>query len=204
LSEITTLVVAISTGVLSSVAASIVWLWGLRRMRPRIEISPVMTEEPSSRSPHNVSYSIKLINRSRRAAVDLEFELTIIRPQRTRGGAVNTRRDVAVSGSAPMLLPPATRGDLEAHNAYRLRTNFPIRWALETYPDSHVRLRVLAKDEVSGTGRVFEAKYHEPSTDMKVGKFARGETFDVVPGAEPPAVSARRAVDTDETGYGHG
>jgi hypothetical protein len=180
--QLTTVTVAVVTGVLSSMAASVLWLWSLRRVRPMLDIGPVAAEESSTRISGGFSYSFKLLNRSRRAVIDLKFELVVIRPKRTRGGLVDVRRNVEVLGTPPLSLAGFARGEAEAHNAYRLRTNAPLRQILEDYPDAYLRLRVMARDEVSGTGRVFEAKFHEPSSDIKSGKFARGQSFDIVAG----------------------
>ena len=78
-------------------------------------------------------------------------------------------------------MPRARKHDPKAHNAYRLRTDMGLHHLLVAYPDGHIRLRVFARDELSGIGRVFEAAYHEPETDIRRGKFALGQTFDVVP-----------------------
>ncbi|HEX9363049.1 MAG TPA: hypothetical protein VGA47_04630 [Candidatus Dormibacteraeota bacterium] len=40
---------------------------------------------------------------------------------------------------------------------------------------------MYARDEVSGIGNVVEKEYHEPSTYLLVGKYAKGQTFEVVP-----------------------
>lgn len=169
---------AIVVGVLSSVVASFVWLFALRRVRPHIDISPVIVEDPPSEgSPR--CFRIKIINRSRRALVDLAFELAVMRPTRTRGGVVQMRKVVRVAGPPPLIIP-GRRNDGGDHNVYRIRVNADIRGVLEQDEHRFIRLRVFGRDELSGIGRVAEREYHEPGAEITVGKYAKGQAFDVV------------------------
>ncbi len=177
-----TLGTAVWTGAVGSLVASLIWLLGLRRLKPRLDLSPVVAEETRDlRGNERITYSIKMINRRKRAAVDLQFELVMIRPRRTRGGFVDTRTLLRVYGRPPLILPRYENKAGEHHNAYRLRTGAELRVLLQEDPNASIRLRVMARDEVSGIGKVFEAKYNEPASDIQRGKFARGQTFDIVP-----------------------
>lgn len=80
-------VTAVLTGVVASFVASLFWLAAMRRVRPKIELSPVVAELPQTSDPdRKVRYQIKIINRSRRVATDLIFELVLLRPSREKGG----------------------------------------------------------------------------------------------------------------------
>lgn len=179
-------VVSIVTGVLSSLVASLVWLIGLRRVRPDIEIGPALAEElhETAEGPPERSYVIKFLNRGRRSVVDLQFELVLIRPRRTQGGLVDMRNRLDVAGTPPLSIPSYSRGDKESHNAYRVRTYEDLRTLLEQEPNAFIRFRVFARDEWSAIGKVFEYRFHEPATDIRRGKFAKGQTFDIVPPCE--------------------
>ncbi len=169
-----TTVWAVVIGVLSSVVASAVWLAVLRGLRPNIEISPVIAQDTSRPS----SFHIKIINRSRRAVVDVSFDVAIIRLARTRGGTVDMRRTVRVAGPPPLIIPARKRGSTD--NMYRLRVDADLRTALENDDRHSVRVRVFGRDSWSGVGSVAEQKYHDPGTEIAVGKYAKGPTFDVV------------------------
>jgi hypothetical protein len=192
-------VVSIVTGVLSSLVASGVWLFGLRKIRPRIDVSPVIAQDFAQVPDATPTSAIKIINRARRAAVEVQFELALINSARTKGGPVFVREPLVIDNPPPMVLPRSPRNrDSKAHeesyNAFRLRTKCNARLLLEEHPNSYLRLRVFARDELSGIGRVFEASYHEPESDVEIGKFARGQTFEVVRTAAPnggPQVSTR-------------
>ena len=168
-------------GVVAGVVASVVWLFGTRRVRPRVEIAPVIAQLPDeARHGRSAAYQIKVINRARRGAVDLCFELVLLRPARTKGGTVQVRRTIPLLGSTPLVLP-GTRGKGDQdHNAYRLSTAVDLRQLLDEFPDACLRLRVMARDEVTGTGRLAERSYHEPRSDLQVGRYARGQAFEIV------------------------
>jgi hypothetical protein len=165
---------AIVLGVLSSVIASAVWLVLLRGLRPKLELSPVIVEDPAT-SP---CFRIKLINRSRRAVVDLGFELVVMRPERTKGGTINMRKIVPVAGPPPLILLARKRGRDEG--TYRLRIDADLRGILEEDELRFVRIRVFGRDAVSGIGGVAEQQYHDPGAEIIRGKYVKGPTFDVV------------------------
>ncbi|MGN9920255.1 hypothetical protein [Micromonospora palomenae] len=170
-------VIAIAVGVISSVIASSVWLFGLRRMRPVIDISPWIVEDDTA-SGAPTCYRIKIINRSRRALVDVAFELAVMRPERTQGGVVKMRRVVPVSGPPPLIIPGRGRGD--DANTYRIRVDADLRGILDGDAHRFIRLRVFARDEVTGIGRVVEREYYEPRSDLRAGKYSKGQSFEVV------------------------
>lgn len=165
---------AIVLGVVSGFIASAVWLVTLRGLRPWIEISPVIVEDSTAPG----CFRIKIVNRSRRAVVDMAFELVIMRPERTKGGTVNMRRIVRVAGPPPLILAGRKRGRDE--NTYRIRVDANLRGILEQDDRRFVRLRVFGRDVVSGLGRVAERQYHEPTAEIIAGKYVKGPTFDVI------------------------
>ncbi len=169
-------VIAVVVGVVSSVIASSVWLLGLRRLRPRIDISPWIVEDVRP-DGEPACYRIKIINRSRRAVVDLAFELAVMRPERTQGGVVKMRRVVRVSGPPPLIISGRASDD---SNTYRMRVDADLRGILSGDAHRFIRLRVFARDEWSGIGRVAEREYYEPSSDLIVGKYSKGQSFDVL------------------------
>lgn len=173
---------SLALGILGSLAAATVWLFALRRLRPRLELSPHLVEErhTTTQGISKTSYGVKILNRSARSVVDLRFELAVIRPKRTQGGLVDGRKLLPLWGQPPLVLPGWQKSDGESHNAYRARTGADLRKWLTENDHARIRFRVYARDELSGIGRVFTAEYHEPETDIKQGKFARGQSFAVV------------------------
>jgi hypothetical protein len=165
---------AIVIGVLSSVVASAIWLAALRGLRPNLEISPVIVQDPAAPS----SFRIKIINKSRRAVVDVSFELAVMRPERARGGTVTMRKTVRLAGPPPLIIPGRRRGGDEG--MYRIRVNADLRSILERDDRHSIRLRVFGRDEWSGVGAVAQREYHDPTAEIVTGRYAKGPTFDVV------------------------
>ncbi|WP_410569279.1 hypothetical protein [Amycolatopsis sp. cmx-4-61] len=110
-------------------------------------ISPEIAEDPVS-----PVFRIKVVNLSRRAAMDLRFDAHLVTPVGAKGGAIK-RRTPLECGNAPLLLPRRDRSDADYDNAYRLRIKTDIRQLLSDNPASFIRLQVFGRHEVSGTER---------------------------------------------------
>lgn len=128
-------------------------------------------------------YTIKLINRSRRAAVSVHVELMIAESERTRSGLIMNRTYLSLSEPDPLVIRSRRKKD-ETHSwnpsAYRIRTTEDLH-SLTNSENKYVRVRVHADHEVSGVGEVFEHYYHHPESELVPGRFARSDTFEVVP-----------------------
>ena len=170
---------AIVLGVVSSVMASVVWIIALSRITPKLVISTEIAEDPRAEGSAPV-YRIKVVNRSRRAAMDLRFQLDLMTPIRAKGGNVN-RRTQLVCGNAPLMFPRFRRSDKEHDNAYRLRVVSDIRKLLAENPNSSIRLQIFARHEVSGMGKVFQQRYFHPASEIILGSFVRGQALTLVP-----------------------
>lgn len=169
----------IGLGVFSSLVSSLVWLLALRFVKPKIDISPYVVEGPSTAgNKSSPSYRIKIINRSRRSAVGLQFELAAITPRRTKGGSVRGRRMIPIAGPPPLILP-GRRADSDGNN-YRMHVSSDLRHVLEGDSSAYLRLRIFAQDELSGVGRVFEQSYYDPKADIVQGRYAKGQSFEVI------------------------
>jgi hypothetical protein len=166
-------------GILSSIVASTLWILALSRLRPRLVISPQIAEDPEATSG-SPAFRIKVVNRSRRAAMDLRFHVDLMTPLRVKGGNVN-RRFPLKCGNAPLMFPRYDRSNTEHDNAYRLRINSDIRQLLKENPNSSIRLQIFARHELSGMGKVFEQRYYHPHSEIVVGSFVRGQDLTLVP-----------------------
>jgi hypothetical protein len=166
---------AIAVGILSSVVASALWILILSRLTPKMVISPEIAEDPASHV-----FRIKVVNLSRRAAVDLRVEAHLVTSIGARGGRVNRRTNLEC-GNPPLVLPRRNRASKEYDNAYRLRLDSNIRELWSSNPDSFVRLQIFARHEVTGMGKMFERRYHHRSSEIVMGSFVHGQDMTVVP-----------------------
>ncbi|GGK42158.1 hypothetical protein GCM10010124_38690 [Pilimelia terevasa] len=165
--------VAGGLGVASGLLTSVIWLVALRRVRPRLELSPHLVRDPAAKVTR-----IKVVNRSRRAVVEVSYEMAVICQQRTRGGMANMRRVVTSRNPPPLYIPGRRRGS--DNNTLRIMFPDDLSTRLENDDGIYIRFRIYGKDEVSGLGRAFQSTYHEPRADFRNGKWAVGQTFEVV------------------------
>jgi hypothetical protein len=170
-------VFAVVVGITSSIAASALWLVILGRFQPKIEISPEIAEDhDESAAPGR--FRIKIINRRRRPAADLRFELSVITPKRTRYGYIKVRKVVPLRNDPPLIIPGRAKHN-DDDNAYRIRVSEDLRAALSADERVMIRFRVYARDAISGIGKVFERTYFDPDCDIRRGDFGKGQTFEI-------------------------
>jgi len=171
---------AITIGVLSSIIASALWILILSRLTPKLDVSPEIAEDPGGANLGSPTFRIKVVNRSRRAAMDLRFQVDLMTPVRAKGGHVN-RRSPLECGNAPLMFPRYHRSGKDHDNAYRLRINSDIKGLLKKNPNSSIRLQIFARHELSGMGKVFEQRYYHPSSEIVLGSFVRGQDLTLIP-----------------------
>jgi len=166
-----TIAQAIGIGIFSSFLASLMYLSFLSLLRPKILISPKISKSESG------NYVIKVINKSKRDAVDIQAELCLLTPINVPKGQIWKRQKIPLNTSKLMVLRKFDTKDKDAIYAFRFTTKVNLE---EIWNDKHsyLRFRLFAKDEVSGFGKVFEQKYYTKS-DIIQGSFAFGDSFDI-------------------------
>lgn len=181
---------AVLVGILSSIAASAIWIVLLGKLRPRLAISTEIAEDPNA-APGSPVFRIKVVNRGRYAAMDLRFQVDLVTPVRAKGGNID-RRTPLKCGNAPLMFPRYDRSSSEHRNAYRLRISSDIRGLLAQNPNSSIRMQIFARHELSGMGKVFEQAYNHPDSEIVLGSFVRGQDLSLVH-ENRPAVRQRPA-----------
>src|SRR5437764_997789 len=79
-------------GVASSFTASLLFLYLLRRFRPKLSISPQIARYKPSSGP--TEYIIKVVNRKKRPIINIRVRLLIITRMNVPGGYVNNTKKV--------------------------------------------------------------------------------------------------------------
>lgn len=170
---IITNVVTIGVGLVGSV----VWLWLLRRIRPRIKISNKIAEKIEPELGPSRFY-IKIANLSRRAAVDLEIELAALHLKRAANGEIYAKSIIPIHNTLPHVLPGRHDGCIHGH-VLRLAVQHDLRAELANRDSTVIQLRIYARDELSGMGKVFETRYAAADSDIVRGAFSPGETYQI-------------------------
>ena len=161
-------------GVISGLLAALVFLALMSLCRPRLKFSPVIAEIAVDEEHH---YSLKLVNKSRRAAVDIELQLFQVRQAQAANGPINrlTPIPLMLSGGI-MLLPGHRRRDPENRFARRVRINANLA-EIWTGESTYLVLRCYATDSMSNFGRQFEMRYHRPDSSIQGGTFEVGNSM---------------------------
>ncbi|MFC8301569.1 hypothetical protein [Micromonospora orduensis] len=146
-------------------------------MTPMIDISPQVAENAEEAGAPG-RFRIKMVNRRRRAAVDIKLEVAIISIKGVKGGQIKVREVVPTLNETPLILP-GRRSNGDDDNAYRMRMRVDLKEALADR-QKYVRVRIFARDEVSGFGKVSEMVYHNVRSDVIEGDFSKGQTFEIV------------------------
>jgi hypothetical protein len=166
-------------GVLSSLVASFVWLYAIRSYRPKLAIS---TQVAKGKAPDGKTiYRIKVVNRSRRAAMQLQAKLSIAVGRSRPTGFLGQRVDLSLVTAQLMALPPLDLNDSEAQYAYRFVTYDDLDMIWDPDKDEFLVFRLFATDSISGLGSFFEQRYLNKNTSIIGANFASGPSLVVTP-----------------------
>jgi hypothetical protein len=172
----------ILTGVASSFVAALVFLGFMHCIRPKIQISTHIARRALAAGGHD--YAIKVLNRSRRALLDLYPRLQIVHVTLPPGGHhLMTAESIELRRSHFFLLRGYRKSDRDAHYAVRFSTTEDLGGKWHDREHSYVRFIIKATDRISGVVDVFEMDYrgHEAIVD---GQFMTGRSMEIVAG--PP------------------
>ena len=86
------ILISIIVGVLSSFAASGLFLWFISHFRPNILISEKIAEGKTSKE--ELAYKIKVINKTKRSVVNIKAQLHLIIPTVVPGGTILKSRKI--------------------------------------------------------------------------------------------------------------
>ncbi|WP_144300555.1 hypothetical protein [Stackebrandtia nassauensis] len=173
----TAFVITNTSGIAIGLFCSVLWLWLLRRIRPRIKISSKIAEKVDPELGPSRFY-IKISNLRRRAAVDLQIELVTLHLKQASNGEIYAKTMIPIQNALPFVLPGRDADCIYGH-VLRLAIRHDLRAELANGEATIVQLRIYARDELSGMGRVFEKRYTDPETDLIQGAFSPGETYEI-------------------------
>jgi hypothetical protein len=142
---------SVVTGVASSLVASSLFLFVLYKLRPKLEISPVIANQSKTDEP---MFGIKVINKTGFALTNLEFQLTMITPKAVPNGVVLTNTLIPLTKDRIFEIGPYSKKDKDAH--YALRIGAPTDIFAHCTNESHyLYLTVSAQHSLSGFSKVF-------------------------------------------------
>lgn len=166
---------AILIGVASSFIASCMFLFALYSIRPKIEIVENIAKDVGLNG--KTFYVIKVINRARRAAVDVRAELRLMTYKNVDNGHVVVTQSIKLVQPEIFSIPRYRKG----------KTGFGYRFSTfedldEKWPDdssSYLSFKIYAKDSLTGFGKVFSKQFRTKNKNIVPGKFSNGESTEI-------------------------
>jgi hypothetical protein len=150
----------------------------LYRLKPKIEISPYIAEQPIPNSSQKV-YGFKIINRTPYPVIDIQMELVLVSPINVPGGSVKAARAIPLLRDNFFQLAKFDPKDKEANYALRVGCEQDIR-SIWVNDSQDLRLNVIAKHAMSGFSVIRSHVFHTRA-DIRPGKHAFGNDLRVGP-----------------------
>lgn len=161
--------------IFSSITASVVVIFFLYSLRPRIEISKEISEqENDSGIP---TYRFKIINKTRYPIFDVQVILELVTTKCVPGGQIISTKRLDLIKDKFIIVKKFDISDSAADYAFRVRTTEKLRDIWETQ-SQYLRISVLARHEMSGFYGVFQQNYYTKSDIIK-GTHRYGISLDV-------------------------
>lgn len=171
-------IVAIIIGIVSSFLSSILFLFAAHRIKPKIEVSPMISKYTDDKG--RLVYVIKIINMGRRDAVDISLVLHLLRPIKNE----ETNETNTVSRSRRLQLQTNNLFKLAKRKkneyfAFRVRCYENIEEILKETKDAKLRFRLTARDSFTNSPILIEQTYGLDA--INEGQFEIGKSLKIVP-----------------------
>jgi hypothetical protein len=169
------LLLNIVVGVASGVLSSALFFFLLRRLRPQIQISPLIAK---TLQDGHTYYDFKIINCSRRSAINIQAHLVLATQTNVEGGPIYKTRGIDLTNNVFFELGPFSKTDSDAYYALRFTTVQDINglWVSDA---SHLRLRIMATDAESGFSRAFMYDFRVKRNAIRLGQHEFGRSLAV-------------------------
>jgi hypothetical protein len=166
-----------------SVTASLIFLFVvLALFKPKIKISPFLTQSFSPRKEEGIVHTVKIVNMSIFTAYDVKVEMHVLHKLPTPDGTLNTQLTEiplvynylsTIDGRRPRWYRK------NADHCVRFRTCEDVSTMLQD-PMASVEVRVILRHGLTGLSNVHTQEYADPS-QVSVGKFTSGSAFGLIP-----------------------
>lgn len=166
----------ITTGVLSGIAASALFLWfSFSYFKPKIEISPHLAVHAiESGEPY---IEIKFLNLTPRALNDVKVEVLKSEIQNVNGGRALTHYELAQRDI--YYVSPFDKNDKDARYAFRVTEKLDVHDIWKSDNTEFVTVMIHATDAMSGFSQSFRKEYTNKVASVKTGRHAFGNDFSV-------------------------
>lgn len=173
-----------AVGIGAGFVASLLLFVVLLALRPRLAISTRISKLLSD-DPYPVyGYRIKVVNKSRRSAVDVSVRVFLVQPREIpteRPGEAGIVINMHPAGARREggYYPGYRKRDKLQHYAQRIRLHPDTIRAWEADESRYLLVRVVARDGVSGFPKAFSQEYRF-ATEVIEGTFADGRALHII------------------------
>ena len=167
---------AIIIGVLSSFVASLMFLYFLNMLRPKIIISEQIAKYYNM---EDVEYQIKIINKTRRNIMNVQAHLFLITPTEISGGIIEKNDEIQLRTKTLTDMAKYNDKDETANNVFRFICEENIEEDLNENKNSFLRFKISATDSLSGCTSAFSKDYKTIEKSIKEGEFEYGKSLKI-------------------------
>jgi hypothetical protein len=145
----------VATGVVSGLLASLVWFIGLRLVKPKIRISPMIRK-----APNDGTYQIKVLNVRRSNAINVKAQLYMLQPMKADGDRFRNSTPVRLERPDLMAISGNTsRDEYDGTPVFRFSTQEDLDALAQQNPDATLAFRLLATHPFSQSTQLFKQDY---------------------------------------------
>jgi len=165
----------IVVGVLASLSASVLFLFAMYRLKPKIGISHLIAREQRN---DKTIYVLKIVNLGKRPIVNLKAELVLVKNVSVEGGPMFWLRPIASRKDEVFFVSGYRRSDPNADYAFRVSTHEDLD-ALWDSESDFLELDVYAQDSSSGFGTATKQEFRTKRNCIRQGSHRWGKSLDV-------------------------
>ncbi|MEW8287765.1 MAG: hypothetical protein AB2697_17440 [Candidatus Thiodiazotropha endolucinida] len=165
----------IIVGILASLSASIVFLFAMFQLKPKITISPLIAREEQD---GKTIFGFKVVNMGKRPVVNLKAEVVFVKGTNVEGGPMFWLKPVSLNKDNVFYLSGYSKSDPNADYALRLSTDDDIDHIWDSHND-FLEINVYAVDSLSGFGSAVRQEFRTKRNCIMAGSHKWGKDLDV-------------------------
>jgi len=172
------LVSSILIGILGSVVASIIIIYSMYNVRPKISISKEIAY--GKNDDGDTTFKIKVINESKRNAIDLSAELFLVRPFNLPDGVGNNLTSLPLKTPSIMELLENGKVDRSGDFNFNFITYEDLKKLWGDNGGKYLLFRIKATNSLSNHTSVFSQVYYKQESSLVHGCHKDGNSMIIV------------------------
>jgi|SRR6266568_1049088 len=170
------IIAGLITGIVSSLFASIFFVFLMYRMKPKLRLSAKIAKTVFE---GQTVYAFKVINAGKRDAISLVAELLLIQPVVVEGGVGYNVIEIPLARNKLFHIRPLSKVGDKFGAVFEFITTENIEEEWTKYNNSYLLFRLTAQDALSMFYHVFSCEFDSPENGIVTGRFAKGAKMDI-------------------------